>query len=116
MHFSCTSGTPLCTSDVPTPAAALDGERSRWAWSVKGTDRDLVAEVAGRVIPAALVIIPGPGETVTFVRQERGPYAGWWLLPGGKAEFGQPVAAAGRRGAVEESGCDPGRTGADRSI
>jgi ADP-ribose pyrophosphatase YjhB (NUDIX family) len=23
---------------------------------------------------------------VTFVRQERGPYAGWWLLPGGKVE------------------------------
>jgi 8-oxo-dGTP diphosphatase len=67
-----------------------------------------VAEVAGRVITAALVVVPGPGDTVTFVRQERGPYAGWWLLPGGKVEFGEPVAEAARREAVEESGCDLG--------
>jgi ADP-ribose pyrophosphatase YjhB (NUDIX family) len=40
--------------------------------------------VAGQVITAALVVVPGPDGTVTFVRQERGPYAGWWLLPGGK--------------------------------
>ncbi len=45
---------------------------------------------------------------MTFVRQERGPYAGWWLLPGGKVEFGEPIAAAARREAAEESGCDPG--------
>jgi 8-oxo-dGTP diphosphatase len=51
---------------------------------------------------------PGAGDTVTFVRQERGPYAGWWLLPGGKVEFGEPVAAAARREAVEESGGDLG--------
>ena len=67
-----------------------------------------MAEVAGRVITAALVIVPGPGDTVTFVRQERGPYAGWWLLPGGKVEFGEPVAAAARREPAEECGCDPG--------
>jgi len=60
------------------------------------------------VITAALVVVPGPGDTVTFVWQERGPYAGWWLLPGGKVEFGEPVAAAARREAAEESGCDPG--------
>ena len=64
--------------------------------------------MAGQVITAALVVVPGPGGTVTFVRQERGPYAGWWLLPGGKMEFGEPVAAATRREAAEESGCDPG--------
>ena len=67
-----------------------------------------MAELAGRVITAALVVIAGPGGTVTFVRQERGPYAGWWLLPGGKVEFGEPVPAAARREAAEESGCDPG--------
>jgi len=63
---------------------------------------------AGRVVTAALVVMPGPDGTVTFVRQERGPYAGWWLLPGGKVEFGEPIAAAARREALEESGCDPG--------
>ncbi len=57
---------------------------------------------------AALVVIPGPGETVTFVRQERGPYAGFWLLPGGKVEFGEPVIDAARREAAEESGCEVG--------
>jgi 8-oxo-dGTP diphosphatase len=61
--------------------------------------------VAGRVLVSALAIIPGPDETVTFVRQERGPYAGWWLLPGGKVEFGEPIEKAARREAAEESGC-----------
>jgi ADP-ribose pyrophosphatase YjhB (NUDIX family) len=60
------------------------------------------------VVTAALVVVPGPDGTVTFVRQERGPYAGWWLLPGGKVEFGEPVAAAARREAAEESGCATG--------
>ncbi|MCO5973602.1 NUDIX hydrolase [Actinoallomurus soli] len=58
-----------------------------------------------QVVTAALVVIPGPRETVTFVRQERGPYAGFWLLPGGKVEFGEPIVEAARREAVEESGC-----------
>ena len=67
-----------------------------------------MAQAAGQVITAALAVVPGPGGTVTFVRQERGPYAGWWLLPGGKVEFGEPVGQAARREAAEESGCDPG--------
>jgi 8-oxo-dGTP diphosphatase len=65
-----------------------------------------MAQAAQRVITAALVVVPGPEDTVTFVRQERGPYAGWWLLPGGKVEFGELVADAARREAAEESGCD----------
>ncbi|MEV5747117.1 NUDIX domain-containing protein [Actinoallomurus sp. NPDC052308] len=58
-----------------------------------------------QVVTSALAVIPGPGETVTFVRQERGPYAGFWLLPGGKVEFGEPISEAARREALEESGC-----------
>ena len=55
---------------------------------------------------------------MAFVRQERGPYAGWWLLPGDKVEFGEPVGQAARREAAEESGCDLGEltlTGRTRS-
>ncbi len=64
--------------------------------------------MTGQVVTAALVVVPGPGETVTFVRQEHGPYAGFWLLPGGKVEFGEPIPEAARREAAEESGCEVG--------
>jgi 8-oxo-dGTP pyrophosphatase MutT (NUDIX family) len=64
--------------------------------------------MAGRVLVSALAIIPGPDETVTFVRQEHGPDAGWWLLPGGKVAFGEPIEEAARREAAEESGCAVG--------
>lgn len=58
------------------------------------------------MVTAALVVVPGAASgTVTFVRQERGPYAGFWLLPGGKVEFGEPIIEAARREAAEESGC-----------
>ena len=60
------------------------------------------------MVTAALVVVPGAAGTVTFVRQERGPYAGFWLLPGGKVEFGEPIVEAARREAAEESGCDVG--------
>jgi ADP-ribose pyrophosphatase YjhB (NUDIX family) len=46
------------------------------------------------VITAALVVVRRPGDTVTFVRQERGPYAGWWLLPGGMPILNDADAAA----------------------
>jgi 8-oxo-dGTP diphosphatase len=50
------------------------------------------------------VIVPGPGDTLTFVGQERGPYAGSWVLPGGKVEFGEPITHAARREVAEEIG------------
>ncbi|MFI9382083.1 NUDIX domain-containing protein [Kutzneria sp. NPDC052558] len=52
-----------------------------------------------------MAIVPGPGATVTFIRQQRGPYAGEVLLPGGKTEFGEGLAEAAAREAQEESGC-----------
>jgi 8-oxo-dGTP diphosphatase len=58
-----------------------------------------------KIMTGALVVVSGPGQTITFVRQERGPYAGSWLLPGGKVEFGEALEDAARREALEESGC-----------
>ena len=58
-----------------------------------------------KVTGVALLVVPGPDAAVTFVRQERGPYAGSWLLPGGRIEPGELAADAARREALEESGC-----------
>ena len=71
-------------------AGGLDSARHPGGWC--GTRRSwrggLVAEAGGRVVTAALAVVPGPGDTVTFVRQERGPYVRG------------VVAAAGRQGRV----------------
>ncbi|KRD23281.1 MULTISPECIES: NUDIX domain-containing protein [unclassified Streptomyces] len=57
-----------------------------------------------RALPAALMVIPGPDGTVTFIRQLKGPYANNWLLPGGGIEPGEPAEAAALREAREETG------------
>jgi ADP-ribose pyrophosphatase YjhB (NUDIX family) len=53
---------------------------------------------------AALAVVPTASGEVVFVRQQRGPYAGWLLLPGGKVEFGESAHDAARRETVEEAG------------
>jgi len=49
------------------------------------------------VTTAALMIVRGPSDDVTFVAQRRGPFAGHWLLPGGRVEFGESLPDAARR-------------------
>ncbi len=53
---------------------------------------------------AALAIVTTPQGRVVFVRQQRGPYAGSLLLPGGKVEFGEACEDAARRETAEEAG------------
>jgi 8-oxo-dGTP diphosphatase len=61
-----------------------------------------------KLVTAALTVVPGPGGTVTFVEQLRGPYAGNWLLPGGSIEVGETAEQAARREVAEETGCTVG--------
>lgn len=61
-----------------------------------------------RPIVVALAVLPGRDGTVTFVRQASGVYTRSWLLPGGKVEGMESLAAAAHREAREETGIDPG--------
>ncbi len=58
-----------------------------------------------RILVAVLTVVPGPGGTITFVRQRNGPFAGNWLLPGGGVEVGECARNAAIREAFEETGC-----------
>jgi 8-oxo-dGTP diphosphatase len=60
--------------------------------------------VTSKPTTAALAIVPTDPGRVVFVRQQRGPYAGWLLLPGGKLEFGESAEDAARRETEEEAG------------
>ncbi|MFI6163123.1 NUDIX hydrolase [Micromonospora haikouensis] len=57
---------------------------------------------------AALAVVTTASGKVVFVRQQRGPYAGWLLLPGGKVEFGESAQDAAGRETVEEAGFEVG--------
>jgi 8-oxo-dGTP pyrophosphatase MutT (NUDIX family)/GNAT superfamily N-acetyltransferase len=64
--------------------------------------------VAQAITVAALAIVPDDEGSVVFLRQRRGPYAGSWLLPGGKVEAGEDFAATAAREAAEEAGVHVG--------
>jgi len=62
------------------------------------------ALTAASITVAALAIVPAGDGRLVFIRQQRGPYAGSMLLPGGKVEPGEAFEDAARREALEEAG------------
>jgi 8-oxo-dGTP diphosphatase len=57
-----------------------------------------------RILCVALSVVCGPENTITFVRQRHGPFAGNWLLPGGGIEVGEDPELAAIREVREEAG------------
>ena len=55
-------------------------------------------------ISSVLAIILNNKQEILFVRQKTGPFKGWWLLPGGKVEFGETIKDAVIREVEEETG------------
>jgi len=58
------------------------------------------------ILCGALAVIKGPGRTITFVRQQYGPFGGNWLLPGGSMQIGEDPASAVVREIMEETGLE----------
>lgn len=47
-----------------------------------------------RLLTGVLCVVEGAGGTAAFVLQQKGPYAGSWLVPGGGLELGETAEAA----------------------
>ncbi|MEV6927101.1 NUDIX hydrolase [Dactylosporangium sp. NPDC051485] len=84
---------PETESTVPSPLSAAS---------------ESSGDSAGRLIVGALLIFTTGDGRVMFVRQQRGPYAGSLLLPGGKVEDGESLDDTARREAFEEAGVRAG--------
>nr|BFE56444.1 hypothetical protein GCM10020063_009700 [Dactylosporangium thailandense] len=66
------------------------------------------AGAAAPLVVAALAIVPTEHGQVLFVRQQRGPYAGELLLPGGTIKAGEAFEDAARRETLEEANVEAG--------
>ncbi len=60
---------------------------------------------SSRKLIVAALVIASDGRVLLTRRPEGKPLAGWWELPGGKVEAGEPPAEALRRELEEELGC-----------
>lgn len=57
-----------------------------------------------RVFAGALAVVTNAAGQLLMVKQAAGPFAGAWLLPGGRLERGEGARAAVRREVLEETG------------
>lgn len=57
-----------------------------------------------RIVVGALGVVLTPDNRVAFVLQQRGPFAGHWLLPGGGIEYGETAEQSVAREVREETG------------
>jgi 8-oxo-dGTP diphosphatase len=58
----------------------------------------------GRIVLGVLGVVTDARGRVLFVAQQKGPFAGHWLMPGGGVEPGESAAAAVVRELQEETG------------
>ena len=59
---------------------------------------------ADKIVTGALGVVTDSQGRVLFVAQQKGPFAGWWLMPGGGVEPGESAIDAVVREVREETG------------
>lgn len=64
------------------------------------------ADRFSRPLLGVLALVEGPDDEIALVLQQRGPYAGHWILPGGGVEFGETAADTFVREVREETGLE----------
>ncbi|HWI63456.1 MAG TPA: NUDIX hydrolase [Symbiobacteriaceae bacterium] len=62
------------------------------------------ARFQGKIVVGVLAAVTDPAGRLLFVAQQKGPFGGHWLLPGGGVEPGESAEDAVRREILEETG------------
>ncbi len=57
-----------------------------------------------KIVTGVIGVVKDPVGRVLFIKQQRGPFAGAWLCPGGKIEPGESAVEAVAREVQEEAG------------
>jgi 8-oxo-dGTP diphosphatase len=58
------------------------------------------------VVPSVVAVIVDDVDRVVLTRRSIAPFRGLWVMPGGKIDLGEPIAAAVHREVREEIGID----------
>ncbi|MFZ5826938.1 MAG: NUDIX hydrolase [Bacillota bacterium] len=60
----------------------------------------------GKIVSGVMVVAAHPDGRLLFVAQQKGPFGGHWLLPGGGIEYGESAVEAAVREFREETGLE----------